>query len=244
MRQEYEAALTVSLTEIMTQLKSLANPRNVQGMMRFGISGVNLLGVPGPALKKIAREFRRHHDLAQGLWDTGIHEARHLAAMIDDPKLVSEEQMERWVREFDSWDICDGCCNNLFRMTPYAHAKAREWSGRPQEFVRRAGFVLMACLAVHDKQARDSVFLKYLPLIKAGSTDERNFVRKAVNWALRQIGERNSKLNAAAIRTGEEIRGLDSRSARWIAADALRELRSDAVEERLAKKNQGGPAGL
>ncbi len=226
------------LGEILATLRSAASPANVEGMMRYGISGTNPLGVSAPFLQKLAREIRRDHELAQQLWDSNIHEARHLAAMIEDPRLVSEEQMECWVLDFNSWDICDGCCNNLFRLTPIAHAKAREWSIRPEEFVRRAGFVLMACLAVHDKQARDSTFVKYLPLIKAGSTDERNFVRKAVNWALRQIGKRNPKLNGAAIRTGVQIRKLDSRSARWIAADALRELRSDAVQERLAKKNQ------
>lgn len=201
--------------------------------MRFGISGANMLGIPGPALKSMAREFGRSHQLAQELWDSGVHEARHLAAMIDDPRLVTEDQMERWVLDFDSWDICDGTSNNLFRLTPFAHAKAGEWSGREEEFVRRAGFVLMACLAVHDKQAPDSKFARYLPAIKRQSTDERNFVRKAVNWALRQIGKRSLKLNAAAIRTGEQIRKLDSPSARWIAADALRELKSDAVQNRL-----------
>jgi len=150
-----------------------------------------------------------------------------LAGLIDDPAQVTEEQMERWARDFDSWDVVDGTCNNLFRLTPFAHKKAVEWTRRDEEYVKRAGFVLMACLAVHDKAAPESTFLRFLPLIRKGATDERNFVKKAVNWALRQIGKRNLKLRGAAIKTGKQIQRLDSRAARWIAADALRELTNE-----------------
>lgn len=219
--------------EVLSRLRSLASPENVAGMARFGISPRNTLGISVNTLRKLAKEIGRDHTLAQELWASAVHEARILAAMIDDPKHVTWEQMERWVSEIDSWDICDGCCSILFDKTPFAYQKAVEWSAREEEFVKRAGFVLMAVLAVHDKKATDDVFLSFLPLIKREATDERNFVRKAVNWALRQIGKRNRRLNAAAIQAAQEIRQLDSRAARWIAADALRELTSAAVQARL-----------
>jgi 3-methyladenine DNA glycosylase AlkD len=186
-----------------------------------------------PALRGIARELGRDHHLAQELWASGIHEARILACLIDEPSLATEEQMELWVKEFDSWDLCDQCCSNLFDRTGLAFEKAVEWSGREEEFVKRAGFVLMACLAVHDKKAGDEAFLEFLPLIKREAQDSRNFVRKAVNWALRQIGKRNPNLNRAAIEAAREIQKMDSRAARWIASDALRELTGQKVQSRL-----------
>ena len=177
--------------------------------------------------------FLPNHNLAQELWASGIHEARILACMIDDPEMVNEEQIERWVKDFDSWDVCDQCCSNLFDKTEFAYQKAVEWSKRNEEFVKRAGFVLMACLAVHDKKAKDKEFLRFLPIIKRESADNRNFVKKAVNWALRQIGKRNLNLNREAIEAAAEIQKMDSRSAKWIASDAIRELTSEAVQERL-----------
>ncbi|MBZ5514927.1 MAG: DNA alkylation repair protein [Acidobacteriia bacterium] len=182
--------------EILNKMKSYYNPRNIAGMARFGINVKKAYGVPAPALRRIARVHRKDHALAERLWASGIHDAKGLAGLIDDPARVTEEQMERWARDFDSWAVVDGTCNNLFRL-------------------------------VHDKGARDSTFLRYLPLIKRGATDERNFVKKAVNWALRQMGKRNLKLRAAAIKAGKEIQRLDSKAARWIAADALRELASE-----------------
>jgi len=152
------------------------------------------------------------------------------------PKRVTEAQMEQWVQDFDSWDVCDQCCMNLFRKTPFAHAKVVEWSGCEEEFVKRASFALMATLAVHDKKADNAQFEQWLPLIKREATDERNFVKKAVNWALRQIGKRNLALNAAAIQTATEIEAIDSKSARWIAKDALRELTGEKVQQRLKEK--------
>ena len=222
-----------SCAEVLKTLQSMGNPRNVEGMARFGISATNTLGISVPALKKLARGIGRDHALARRLWDSGIHEARHLAALIDEPARVADRQMERWAKDFDSWDIVDGCCLNLFAETPYAHRKAVKWSRREEEYVKRAAFSLMAVLAVHDKEAADAKFLRFLPIIKRESVDERNFVKKAVNWALRQIGKRNLNLDRAAIRTAREIRQIDSRSARWVAADALRELTSDAVQRRL-----------
>ena len=218
---------------VIARLKSMANPANVAGMARYGISTEGLLGVSIPKLRTIAKEHRRDHALAAGLWDSGIHEARMLASLVDDPAEVDEAQMERWVAVIDSWDICDGVTNNLFRRTPPAWRKAREWARRDETFVRRAGFSLMASLAVHDKSAPDAKFLALLPLIRRAAVDERNFVRKAVNWALRQIGKRNLALNVAAVTEAREIVKLDSRSARWIARDALRELTGAAVQKKV-----------
>ena len=214
----------MTLQEMLRKMKSYYNPRNIAGMARYGINVEKAFGVPAPVLRKMAREIRGDHALAERLWATRIHDARHLAALCDDPRQVTEAQMERWARDFDSWDVVDGCCNNLFRKTEFAHRKAAEWTLREEEYVKRAGFVLMACLAVHDKAAPNAVFERYLRLLKKGANDERNFVKKAVNWALRQIGKRNLKLRDAALKTGKEIQRLDSRAARWIAADALREL--------------------
>ena len=155
--------------------------------------------------------------------------------MVDDPEVVTEEQMERWVKDFDSWDICDQCCSNLFDKTKLAYRKAVQWSGRNEEFVKRAGFVLMAVLAVHDKEMNDREFTKFLSIIRRKATDDRNFVKKAVNWALRQIGKRNLNLNGMAIKTAKEIREIDSRAAKWIASDALRELTSQAIQVKFYK---------
>ncbi len=221
--------------EVLERLKSLADPEAVAGMARFGINPENTYGISIPTLRKIGKEIGRDHALAQQLWSSGVHEARILAALIDDPRKVTEDQMERWVSDFDSWDVCDQCCSNLFDRTDLAHRKAAEWSAREEEFVKRAGFALMASLAVHDKKSADEQFLSFLPLIRRESVDDRNFVKKAVNWALRQIGKRNRDLNRAAIDTAKRIQEIDSKAARWIASDALRELTSEKVQRRLRK---------
>jgi 3-methyladenine DNA glycosylase AlkD len=222
--------------EILTSLKSQANPDNVAGMSRYGINPHNTLGVSIPTLRQIARKAGKNHALAEELWASGVHEARILAAFIDNPSAVSEEQMERWVNDFDSWDVCDQVCSNLFDRTAFAFQKTLEWSSRSGEFPKRAGFVIMACLAVHDKKARDEMFEAFFPLILKEAGDERNFVKKAVNWALRGVGKRNFNLNRKAIQTALAMREMDSKSARWIAADALRELNSEAVQAKLAAK--------
>jgi 3-methyladenine DNA glycosylase AlkD len=228
----------MELDEILRKLKSLSNPRNVEGMGRFGINTNNTYGVAIPDLRKIAKEIGKDHLLAQHLWDSQIHEARILAGMVDEPEMVTEEQTERWVKDFDSWDVCDQVCSNLFDKTRFAHQKAVEWSSgsRKEEFVKRAGFVLMACLAVHEKKSGDSEFLKFMPIIKSGAADDRNFVKKAVNWALRQIGKRSIELNEAAVDTAKEIQAMDSKAAKWVASDALRELTSENIRKRLNKK--------
>jgi 3-methyladenine DNA glycosylase AlkD len=218
---------------ILEQLKSLADPQAVSGMQRYGINPTNTYGIRIPVLRKIARENGHDHQLAQDLWASGIHEARILASMVDRPQEVSEQQMERWVKDFDSWDLCDQVCGNLFDRTPFAYHKAIEWSERQAEFVKRAAFSLMAYLSVHDKRAPDERFLAFLPIIRNAASDERNYVKKAVNWALRQIGKRSRFLNREAVRCALEIQQVDSKSARWIASDALRELQSEKIQQRL-----------
>ncbi len=222
--------------EIITKLKSMTSEGNREGMGRFGINVEKALGVSVVELRRLAKEIGKNHELAEELWNTGIHEARLLACFVDEPKKVTEEQLERWVVDFDSWDLVDQCCGNLIDKTPFAWDKAREWAGRDEEFVKRAGFALMAALAVHDKKAPDEKYVELLPLIIRESDDGRNFVKKAVNWALRQIGKRNLALNAAVITAAEKILARDTKSARWIARDTLRELRGDEVQQRLRVK--------
>jgi 3-methyladenine DNA glycosylase AlkD len=224
--------------QVIDTLRTLANPANVAGMARYGISPTGTLGVPMPVLRKMAKQIGRRHDLADELWRSAIHEARILAALIDDPGRVTDEQMERWVLDIDSWDVCDQLCSNLFSRTALARQKAAAWSGRSETFVKRAGFVLMACLAVHDKKADDALFVGYLPLIVREAGDDRNFVKKAVNWALRQIGKRNPVLNHLSVETAREIRKMDAKSARWIAADALRELTDERSWRRWQKSDR------
>lgn len=222
----------LSSEEVLARLYSLANPANVAGMARYGINTHNTLGISIYTLRPLAKEIGRDHTLSLKLWDSGIHEARILASYIDDPEQVTEEQLEDWVVDFDSWDVCDQVCN-LFAKTPWAYQKAFQWSKREEEFVKRAGFVLMAVLSVHDKQAPDEKLAQFFPVIMRESTDERNFVKKAVNWALRNIGKRNRHLNELAIETAQQIREIGAKSARWIASDALRELTGEKVQARL-----------
>ena len=212
--------------------------RNVEGMARFGIRAKVVYGVSKPKLDEIVKRIGKNHALGLALWETGIHDARLLGMLISRPEEVTKEQMERWVRDFDNWDVCDGTCCHLFAGSKPAWKKAFEWGSRKKEFEKRAGFALAAYLAVHDKAAADAPFLKYLRVIEREAWDERNFVRKAVNWALRNIGKRNLRLNREAIRSAERIRKERTRAGRWIAADALRELRSEAVQQRLGRKRK------
>lgn len=228
--------LRMDTSEVVSRLKSMASPRNVDGMARFGISSQNTLGISVTDLRKIAKEIGTDHRLALELWATGIHEARILAAIIDDPRKVSRRQMDRWAKDFESWDVCDQACTSLFDRTPHAYDKAAEWSRGNEEFVKRAGFALMAGLAAHDKVSPDERFASFFEHIKRESVDDRKYVRKAVNWALRGIGKRDASLNVLAIDCAEEISRIDSRAARWIASDALRELRSEAVQKRLVSR--------
>lgn len=227
----------MTLKTIIQRLRASGKPDNVAGMARYGIVSVKAFGVPMPLIRSLGKEIGANHMLAQRLWATGIYEARLLAAFIDDPSRVTRKQMELWARDFDNWAICDGCCIHLFRKTKYAFNVAVKWSGQEEEFVKRAGFTLMATLAVHEKDVSDIVFTDFLTLIHRESRDNRNGVKKAVNWALRQIGKRNRSLNKAAIRVAREIRIINSPAARWIATDALRELSGDEVQSRLRKIN-------
>ncbi|MDP7201145.1 MAG: DNA alkylation repair protein [Dehalococcoidia bacterium] len=222
--------------EVLEKLRALADPESLAGMAGYGIRTGRSWGVTLPKMRSLAREIGVSHRLAERLWDAGIRETRLLATMVDDPKVLTEEQAERWVKDLDSWDVCDGCCMFLARAE-LAPRKCVEWSARDEEFVKRAGFVVVARLAVGDETAGDELFEGFLPIIKRESTDQRNYVRKGVNWALRQIGKRNPALNRKAIETAREIQRMDSRSARWIASDALRELTGQAVQERLLAKS-------
>jgi len=218
---------------MLARMEEIGSPRVVEKMSYFGIRAPRAYGLSAPQMHALAREAGRDHALALALWRSGVHDARHIAAMVADPAQVSESLMESWAREFASWDVVDTCCCYLFVHTAHAWEKAAAWSRRREEFVKRAAFSTIAYLAVHDKAAQDAKFARLLPIIEREAGDERNFVRKAVNWALRQIGKRNLRLNRLAIAAAKRIRRQGSRSARWIAADALRELRSDAVQERL-----------
>ncbi len=224
-----------SVKEVLKKLKVKARSNRLEGMARYGMVTEQRLGVSVPEMRKMAKELGKDYRLAIELWKTGIHEARILAAMIDRPEKLTERQMEDWVKDINSWDVCDQVCMNLFEKTPLAWKKILEWSEREEEFVKRAAFALIACLAWHDKEVKDEEFIKLFPVIKREATDERNFVKKAVNWALRNIGKRNLKLNKAAIEVAKEIQQIDSKAARWIASDAIRDLESESVKRRLKK---------
>ncbi|HEX3012409.1 MAG TPA: DNA alkylation repair protein [Syntrophomonadaceae bacterium] len=220
---------------ILAQLEAHENRASLEHMRKYGIIAGNAYGASIPAQRQIARQYKNDHELALALWDLNIHETRIIASMIDDPRQVTEDQLEKWVKDFYSWDLCDQCCANLFEKTAFAYDKAAEWAQRTEEYVKRAGFVMMARLAVSDKKGSDENFETFFPLIKEHSTDNRNFVKKAVNWALRQIGKRSLYLNKRAVIVAEDISHLESSCAHWIARDALRELKSEAVQERLRR---------
>ena len=218
---------------VIQQLKKTAKPENLAGMSRFGINTQNALGISVYDVQRLGKAIGNNHKLALNLWASGIHEARILAGYVDESTKVMEKQMENWVLDFDSWDLCDQISSTLFDKTKFAYKKAVEWSTREEEFVKRSAFVLMASLSVHDKKASDDKFEEFLPIIVAAATDERNFVKKGVNWALRQIGKRNITLNSHAIKSADTIKNIDAKSAKWIASDALRELKSDKIQRML-----------
>ncbi|MCK9356011.1 MAG: DNA alkylation repair protein [Dehalococcoidia bacterium] len=218
---------------IVERLRVLANPGALEGMSRYGIATDHALGVSMPQLRALAKAIGRDHELALALWGTGIHDARILASLVDSPVTVTEEQMEAWVTAFDSWDVCDQCVMNLFARTHCAERKAHEWSTRAEEFVKRAGFVIMARLASTERTAVDAAFVRFLAAIERESTDERNYVKKGVNWALREIGARNATLNASACDLASRLSASASPTARWIGRDALRELQARASVGRL-----------
>jgi 3-methyladenine DNA glycosylase AlkD len=225
----------ISVDEVLRRLKVEARPEQLEGMARYGIVVENRLGVSIPGLRKLAKEIGKNHDLALDLWKTGVSDAMILASLVAEPNKLTGEQMEEWVTDFNSWDVCDQVCNNLFNGHPLVWNKVLDWSKREEVFVKRAAFALLSSLAVHDKAA-DEKFIDFLLVIKREAVDNRNFVKKAVNWALRNIGKRNLNLNRAAIKVAREIQQIDSKACRWIGSNALRELESDAVQKRLAQK--------
>ncbi len=227
-----------SVEDVLKRLEARARPDQVAGMARYGMSAKGRMGVSVPDMRKIAKEVGKDHTLALKLWKTGSPEAKILAAMVGQPEKLKEKEMEDWVKEIDSWDICDQVCMNLFEKSPFVSKKVLDWSEREEEFVKRAAFALIACLAWHDKELQDDDFINLFPIIKGGATDDRNFVKKAVNWALRHIGKRNLTLNKAAIKAAREIQQIDSKAARWIAAKAIKELESEAVQKRLQAKKK------
>ncbi|MCB1462650.1 MAG: DNA alkylation repair protein [Nitratireductor sp.] len=222
-----------TVEQALELLRTHGSERNRAGMARYGINVDKAFGVSMPAIRAAGKAITHDHDLAQALWDTGIHEARILAALVDKPQWVTREQMDRWAGDFNSWDLCDQVTGGLFDKTPHAHEKAVEWATDEREFVKRAAFAMMAWRAVHDKRAMDDALTTYLPLIRQASTDSRNFVKKAVNWALRQMGKRSPALHAPCLELARELAQSDDRTARWIGRDAVKELESDAVKARL-----------
>jgi 3-methyladenine DNA glycosylase AlkD len=243
-QKEPVTATRPDVATIIAHLERLASPADAAGMARFGIRGARVLGVPVKTLRAIARETGRSHALAEGLWASGIHEARILASIVAEPKRVDHGQMERWVADLDSWDLCDQCCTNLWVRTPFARNTALEWSEREEEFVKRAGFVLMAQVAGKDKNAPTELLHRYLARAEAAADDERNFVKKAItlrvsfanSWALREIGQHSPELNAAAVTVARRLQEAESRAARWVGSDALRELTSEKVAQRVARR--------
>ena len=221
---------------VLRELKEVADPQVRAKMAYFGVHVSKAHGISAPVLHQFAKHIGKDHRLAQQLWATGIHEARILATLIGESEKVTALEMDRWARDFDSWDVVDAACCYLYASARPAWNKAATWSKRPEEFAKRASFSLAAYLAYKDKAAPDARFVRFLRVIEREAHDERNFVRKAVNWALRNIGKRNVRLNREAISSAERIRKQGSRSARWIAADALRELMSNAVQNRLQRK--------
>src|SRR5580704_608242 len=230
------AAEAWTKSRVLQEFEALADPKVRAKLAYFGIDAPKAHGISAPVLHKFARHIGKDQQLAEELWDSEIHEARILAALIGEPGKVTPAQMERWVKGFDSWDVVDTACCYLYAEAKPAWKKAAEWSRRQKEFEKRASFALVAYLSYKDKAAPDARFVQFLRVIEREAWDERNFVRKAVNWALRNIGKRNLRLNREAIRAAERIRQQGSRAARWIAADALRELKSEAVQARLRRK--------
>ena len=225
-----------TVREVLSWLERRGSKRNREGMARYGIVAPKVFGVSMATMKGLTKKLGRDHDLAAALWATGWYEARILCSFVDEPEKVTPAQMEAWARQFDNWAICDTICFHLFDCTPHAWRKADQWRSRKDEFVRRAAFALLASLALHDKTSPDATFLRALPWIEEAADDERNFVKKGVSWALRGIGQRSRALHAAAMKTAERLAKSESRSARWIGKDAIRDLTSPAATRRLAKR--------
>ena len=222
--------------EVLAWLEKKGTRSTVEGMARYGIVAKHAFGVTMGTLKTLAKQLGTDHALSVALWDTGWYEARLLAALVGDPQRVTRRQMDAWARGFENWADCDTVCFKLWDRTPFAWEKVNQWATSPREFVKRGAFALMACLALHDKAASDAQFLDLLPLIEEGAQDDRNFVKKGVNWALRSVGRRNSVLNASAIAVAKRLSQSREAAPRWVGKDAMRELVSPKVREQLARR--------
>jgi 3-methyladenine DNA glycosylase AlkD len=221
-----------TVKDIVLKLKSNANPANLDGMARYGMDTTNRLGISIPFLRELAKEIGKNHKLALELWKKGIDETRILASMIGEEDKLTEKQCEAWVADFNSWDVCDQVCMNLFEKMPFAEKKIKEWSEREEEFVKRTAFSLIACIAWHNKELPDKELMKFLKIIKKGAKDERNYVKKAVSWALRNIGKKNKNLNKEVIKFAKELEKSNLKSAKWIARDTLRDIQREKVTKR------------
>ena len=228
--------LKVEVASVLTWLKKHSSARNREGMARFGLPSDNAFGVSVADIRQLAKRLGRNHELALALWDTGVYEARMLTTFVDEPSRVTPSQMDRWCRDFDSWGICDALCFHLFDKTPHAWKKIAKWSDARAEFVKRASFALLASVALHDKTAADKPFLDSFPLIERAATDDRNFVKKAVSWALRGIGKRNAALNSAAVKLARRLADSTHPAARWTGKDALRDLATPATLRRMKRR--------
>lgn len=238
MRAGAKADIEREVNDILATLKARGSERNRAGMARFGINAERAFGVSMTGMADLARKYRRRHDLAQALWATERHEARILAALIDEPERVTRRQMDRWAAAFDSWDLCDQASMKLFARTPFVADRVAKWAEDRREFVRRAAFATIAGYAIAAKKEPDAALLPFLGIIEAGAADERNFVKKAVSWALRQIGKRSPALHAPALRTARRLSESESASARWVGRDAVRELTDPAQVRRIAERGR------
>ncbi len=224
--------------EVVASLRRLANKKTLGGMARYGIPSDKALGVPVGKIRDLGKRLGRNHELAAALWETDIYEARMLCAFLDEPALVTPAQMDHWCEDFDSWAICDTVCFHLFDRTPHAFGKVKQWTRRREEFVKRGAFALLACLALHDKVTDDEPFAKCLPLIERAATDERNFVKKGVSWALRGVGRRSPGLHAATAAMAERLAESTNAVSRWVGKDVLRDITRPAVIRRFAAKRR------
>lgn len=240
-KKDTSGELEMAVHEALAWLKDSASPVVREGMARYGIPSDKALGVAVGAIQAFAKKLGRDAALSQALWGTDVYEARHLAVFVGDPASLSSAQMDGWCRDFDNWAICDAACFQLFDRSPFAFQKVAQWAGEEGEFQKRASFALLASLALHDRKAPDSAFRETFPLLEAASGDERNFVKKAVNWALRAIGSRNPALHADSLALAAGLAVSSDPSARWIGKDALRQLQTPATFRRLSpkKKPQG-----
>ena len=234
-----EAEVEQKVEAALSSLEQMSTRRDRENLARFGITASKAFGVSMANMQVLAKRLGRNHELAAALWDTGWYEARMLTSFVDEPARVTPAQMDRWCRDFDNWAICDTLCFHLFDRTPHAWAKVAQWSGKRDEFVKRAAFALLACLALHDKSTGNEPFARCLPLIERAATDERNFVKKGVSWALRGVGRRNAALNAAAVDVARRLAGSPHAAARWVGKGALKELTSPAVTRGLAARRRG-----